>query len=54
MAANDSKSFGDTYPSTPGKTAQFSPSKILAHNVLAFTIKPQRQHHKHLKTAKPE
>jgi hypothetical protein len=39
---------------TQEKIAQLSPSKILAHNVLAFTIKPRQQHHKHLKTAKPE
>jgi hypothetical protein len=54
MATKDSESFRDTYPPHPGKIAQLSPSKTLAHNVLAFTIKSRQQHHEHLKTAKPE
>jgi hypothetical protein len=54
MTAKDSESFGDTYPPNPGKKAQLSPSKTLAHNVLAYIIKPRRQHHEHSKTAKLE
>jgi hypothetical protein len=33
---------------------KLSPSKILAHNVLAYIMKPRRQHRKHSKTAKLE
>jgi hypothetical protein len=54
MAANRIKSFGDTYPSKPGKNSTIITYKTSAPNALAFTIKPRRQHHEHLKTAEPE